>query len=414
MNQQPQQQDGQERLACLALYFGVNTNPATFHRVLRLAGSALGAFEGRDLSLVGVNLHPLLRAGLFEEAQGHVDYCQAAGWRLMIWGDSDYSERLIEIPDPPPVLWIKGTLEPRDKMAVSLVGSRQASRSGLVVARNFGREGAAMGLTIVSGLAKGIDAQAHRGALEAGGRTIGVLGCGLDWVYPKENAALYEEVAQSGAVISEFPPDTRPLPGNFPRRNRVIAGLSLAVVVVEAGLRSGALITARLGIEFNREVLAIPGPIGSPYARGTNGLIKSGAGLVENMLEVAAEIKSRLLEGLTPQGNPPQLGELDEEDFTDLASVPTPRRKPGAKKVPPVKNVELEPLLEVLQFPPPVRPEADSPGGLVLAALAGGPKDTDSLIRSTGFGPAEMASLLLNLELEGLTTRMTSGQYKLQ
>lgn len=412
---QPQQPDGQERLARMALYLGVNTNPAVFHRVLLRAGSALEAFAGTDLTPLGVNLKPLLRSGLFEEAQSHLEYGRAEGWRLMIWGDADYSERLLEIPDPPPVLWIKGTFEPRDKLAVSLVGSRRASQPGLLMARSLGRQGASMGLAIVSGLAKGIDAQVHRGALEAGGRTLGVMGCGLDWVYPKENADLYEEIALQGAVISEFLPATRPMPVNFPRRNRVIAGLSLAVVVVEAGVHSGALITARLGLEFNREVLALPGPVGSPFARGTNGLIKSGAGLVENMKEVVSEIKPRLLEGLTPHHNPPQLEALYEGDFPEPDITPVPPRRRTTKKAAPVANAEPQTVAQAPAIPAVVvpRPEPNTPEGKILASLAGGPMDADSLIRATGLGVAEMGSLLLNMELEGLATRLTSGQYKL-
>lgn len=392
--------DDGERLARLALYLGLKANPGAFHRVMRRVGRATEAFDGADLTVLGVNLAPLLNAGLFEEARKRFDDARGAGLDLVLWGDRTYPERLMEIPDPPPVLWVKGTLEPGDRYAVALVGSRAASPEGLKAARRLAREGAGMGLTIVSGLAKGVDARAHQGALEAGGRTLAVLGCGLDWVYPRENAALYASIAETGALISEFPPETKPLPVYFPRRNRVIAGLSLAVVVVEAGQRSGALITARLGLELNREVLALPGPAGAAWARGANNLIKSGAGLVENMAEVLAEIKPRLLEGLTAPEAVPALEPLEESGEAERAPEP-PRAAKGAKPV--KQRAESRPEAE----PAPGTPEAG-----LWAALAEGPLDADSLTRAAGLTAAETAVALLNLELGGLATRLASGCYE--
>ena len=410
----------EERLARLALYLGVNGNPSSFYRVMHWVGSALEAFNGRDLGALGINVQPLLRGSLFEDAHQLIYSAQKSGFGLLVWGAHNYPERLFEVADPPPLLWVKGTLEPGDKLAVSLVGSRQASRGGLLAARRLAREGAAMGLTIISGLAKGVDTQVHRGALEAGGRTVGVLGCGLDWVYPKENAALYEEIAQNGAVVSEFSPATRPAPVNFPRRNRVIAGLSLAVVVVEAGERSGALITARLGLELNREVMALPGPAGALFARGANRLIKNGAALVENMAEVVLEIKPRLLEGLTSLENAPQLEDLVEDDIPMVApSKVNTRNKPSPGNIPKVSapvgdasRPKAEPLNDLKKIEPAPLPGQDTPEGQVLEILRISPLDTDSLIRATGLEAASMASLLLNLELEGLITRLTSGQYQ--
>lgn len=403
-----------ERLARLALYLGLNCNNAAFHRVMRHTGSAEGAF-GQDLRILGVNLTPLLTGGLFEEAQSRLEFAKGQGLQIVIWGDDHYPARLDEIIDPPAVLWIKGQLEATDQFAVGLVGSRAASSNALNAARLLGREGAQKGLTIVSGLAKGVDAQAHLGALEAGGRTLAVLGCGLNWVYPKENALLYEKIATSGALITEFPPDARPLPINFPKRNRIIAGLSLAVVVVEAGQRSGALITARLALEMNREVMALPGPAGSAAAQGTNNLIKTGAALVENMDEVLAEIKPRLLEGLlpppgsqiTPLAPWPAQASVKEEP---RAKKPTAHRAKSEQSSP-KKPASVDPKN---QNQAPLEPAADSPEGRVLTILRQTPQDADTLIRQTGLDAAQMAVTLLNLELTGAIARLASGKFEAQ
>lgn len=293
-----------------------------------------------------------------------------------------------------------------------------------------------MGLAIVSGLAKGIDAQAHCGALEAGGRTLAVLGNGLDWVYPRENAKLYERIPAAGALISEFPPETRPLPINFPRRNRVIAGLSLAVVVVEAGQRSGALITARQALEMNREVMAMPGPAGSPAARGAHNLIKNGAALVENMGEVLAEIKPRLLEGLRALPADQTIGPADFEPEQPRPKRAAKTAKPdsgGLASDKPVANNGRSSLSKTSgrertaaniqtadggaqsrgTLPRPDRPTPGSPEALILDQLAGGPKDSDQLTRGTGLSTAEMALPLLNLELAGLVAKLESGLFEI-
>lgn len=395
-----------ERLARLALYLGLKCNAGAFHRVMRHTGSALIALTSSVPRELRVNLAPLLSGGLFEDAAAREAEAEKKGLGLLIWGADDYPEMLGEIPEPPPVLWIKGDFSPDDRFAVGLVGSRKASGNGLRVARKLGREGAAAGLTIVSGLAKGVDAAAHRGALEAGGRTLAVLGCGLDWVYPKENAALYAQIVESGALISEHPPETQPLPIFFPRRNRVIAGLSLAVVVVEAGERSGALITARLALEMNREVMAVPGPAGAATAKGAHRLIKEGAALVESMAEIMAEIRPRLLEGLCPPENPPALEPLpDEDEFAPEQPASRPRTK--------TRNEDAKSAEKVKTAPSGPVPEEGSPEAAILAALASGPKDHDTLLRQAGLSAAEGAARLLTLELEGHIVLQVSGQFAL-
>ena len=408
MSPEMRQPDQEERLARLALYLGLNTNTGAFHRVMRHTGSAVAAFEGVDLTVLGVNLPTLLSNGFFEEAYARFREAESKGLDILIWGDEHFPLRLDEIPDPPPALWVKGKIEAGDQFSVGLVGSRTASFHGLASARRFAGEGAAKGLTIVSGLAKGVDAQAHWGALEAGGRTLAVLGSGLDWKYPKENAKLYEHIPASGALISEFPPDLKPIPANFPRRNRVIAGLSLAVVVVEAGERSGALITARQALEINREVMALPGPAGIDGARGGNKLIKDGAALVENMDEVIAEIRPRLLEGLNPiqpAGRPIAAPPLNHEEIpAPLAEAASAKRGQAGAKAP----SSIRPQLKDIGPPP----EPDSPEGIVLKILASGPKDAESLVQLSGLTVSDISLTLLTLELQGQLVRLESGLYQ--
>ena len=203
--------------------------------------------------------------------------------------DPSYPALLAAVPSPPP-LYVRGALTPRDALAIAIVGARQASAYGLEVAESLAADLAARGVTIVSGLARGIDTAAHRGALAAGGRTIAVLGCGIARVYPPDNRALAEEIVEHGAVVSQFPPDAEPLHYHFPARNRTLAGLALGVVVVEAAERSGALITAGLAGDLGREVFAVPGRITSLASRGANGLLRDGARLVGHWTDIVAEL----------------------------------------------------------------------------------------------------------------------------
>jgi DNA processing protein len=204
-------------------------------------------------------------------------------------GDPRYPTLLASIPSPP-TLDVRGTLEPADALAIAIVGSRQATAYGLEVAEILAADLAARGVTIVSGLARGIDTAAHRGALEAGGRTLAVLGHGITQVYPPENRALADAIVARGALLSQFPATIGPLAHHFPARNRTLAGLALGVVVVEAAERSGALITAGLAGDLGREVFAVPGRITSPASRGTNGLIRDGAMLVGHWTDIVAEL----------------------------------------------------------------------------------------------------------------------------
>lgn len=303
----------QEHVYWLALSRVEGMGPRRFHRLLERFGSPRRVWECDEEELrragdIPLSLgHNILRAreGKGErEALAEIERLAGEGVRILTLADPEYPVNLRSIHDPPPVLYLRGNLQPGDARAVSLVGTRRASSYGLMVAETLGRELAAAGVTVVSGLARGVDTAAHRGALGAGGRTIAVLGCGLDRPYPPENRRLLAEIARQGAALSEYPPGTPPLPRNFPARNRIISGLSLGTVVVEAGEKSGALITADFALEQGREVLAVPGPVTGKGSRGTNRLIKQGARLVEEARDILEELGLESLFTVATGGRP--------------------------------------------------------------------------------------------------------------
>ena len=210
--------------------------------------------------------------------------------------DAEYPDILKKIHSPPKVLYVNGSFKEDDDFAVAIVGSRRASRYGIEMSEKLGYDLALRGVTVVSGMARGIDSAAHRGALKANGRTIAVMGSGHDHIYPSENKDLYRKIAESGAVISEFENDVSPLPRNFPIRNRIISGLSLGIVIVEAAKNSGALITANFALEQGREVFAVPGKISSVTSEGTHELIKDGAKLVQGAEDIMEELRLHEIE----------------------------------------------------------------------------------------------------------------------
>ncbi len=281
------------------------------------------------------------------------------GLRWLPRSSPSFPRALASIFDPPLGLFVRGSgeLEALDRPAVAVVGARSCSPYGASVARMLGRELAASGLVVVSGLARGIDGEAHRGALEAGGVTVGVLGCGIDRDYPATHAELARRVCERGLLVSEYAPGVEPAPWRFPARNRIIAGLVSAVVVVEARERSGALITADLALEEGREVLAVPGEITSALSVGTNRLIRAGAVVVTSAADVLQAF------GIdAPAARPPTVGE-------------------GAQRV--------------------------------LARLRQGPAQADELARALGMGAGELARALSELELEGLAVE-ANGLYRAQ
>lgn len=284
--------------------------------------------------------------------------------------DSGYPPLLVALATPPE-LHVRGALVREDALAIAIVGSRRATTYGISQAERLAADLAMRGVTIVSGLARGVDTAAHRGALAAGGRTIAVLGTGVDIVYPPENAALAAEIVERGALVSQFPPGTPPMPWNFPIRNLVIAGLSLGVLVVEAAEKSGALITARLAGEIGREVFAIPGRITSDLSRGPHGLLQDGAKLVQEWTDVVQELPEawRQLVGAGADGvgdpnRPASLG--DEGRRTDQ-------------------------VMSLLR--------SDEP------------RHIDDLIERSGCSPARLAADLLALELEGRARQLTGQRW---
>jgi DNA processing protein len=212
------------------------------------------------------------------------------GIGIYLSNQEEYPKNLKNIFDPPPILYSLGELKPCDEKAVAMVGSRKASEYGLKTAEELASQLVQNGLTVVSGMALGIDAAAHKGAIRGGGRTIAVFACGVTNPYPKSNINLYREILKNGAVVSEYPLGIRPVPGNFPARNRIISGLALGTVIVEANVRSGSLITTDFALEQGREVFAVPGNINSPNSKGTNSLIKNGARLVDCMEDILWEL----------------------------------------------------------------------------------------------------------------------------
>lgn len=223
-----------------------------------------------------------------------LDLIESKAIKVITLNSADYPENLKNIYDPPPFLYVKGEIKSRDSSAIAVVGSRNASEYGISVTEEISRYLASSGITIISGMARGIDSHAHQAALAGGGRTIAVLGSGVDVVYPSENRRLYNMIAERGAVVSEYPMGTEPHGYNFPARNRIISGLSLGILVAEASPKSGSLITARLALEQGRDVFAVPGNIYSFKRQGTNNLLRSGAKLVESARDIIEELQFKV------------------------------------------------------------------------------------------------------------------------
>jgi DNA processing protein len=305
--------------------------------------------------------------------------------------DVRYPALLRNITDPPPVLYVDGELEPVDIQAVAIVGSRHATLYGIRIARTLAEELSRLGFTIVSGMARGIDRVAHEGALAAGGRTLAVLGCGLDVAYPPGHTQLRAQVAEAGALLTEFPLGSPPLAAHFPRRNRILSGLSLGVIVVEAAEGSGSLITAKLAAEQGREVFAVPGPIDAPTSRGTHGLLKQGAKLTETVDDI--------LDELLPQLEQPIIRTRLSHDF-GISHPPIT----GSKRVP-----------ESGAGAPERRPSSYEPADLspeeekVYAVVSCEPQSIDELSERAALASSRVVCALLSLELKD-AVRQAPGQ----
>jgi DNA processing protein len=271
-----------------------------FHRLLQAFGAPAAVFEASEGELRSVRgVSPALARAIrsfreWDRVERQILSLKARGVEVLTRADPRFPPQLREIPYPPAYLFVRGRLEATDLQAVAMVGTRAASYYGLKAARRLARDLVARGVAIVSGLARGIDTAAHQGALEAGGCTWAVLGCGLDVIYPPENRELYRQIEERGALVSEFPLGTPLEARNFPIRNRIISGLSRAVVVVEAGEKSGALITVRYALDQGREVMAVPGPLDVPTSVGPHRLIQEGAKLVREVEDILVELPQPL------------------------------------------------------------------------------------------------------------------------
>ena len=323
------------------------------------------------------------------------------GCQIVTLYDAAYPPHLKEIDTPPFVLYVKGKLTPEDALSISLVGSRNAKDYGRKVSYRLSYQLAQRGVTVISGLAKGIDTLAHRGALEAGGRTIAVMGNGLSIVYPATNSNLAEKIEASGALVSEFPMAARPKSRNFPRRNRIISGLTLGTVVVEASNRSGALITARLAAEQNREVFAVPGEIFSELSAGTHKLINDGAKLINTVDDLLNELSPYVLNQIQSQASPilvpdmeakpPQASPVEKSDTEPVSPQPTPEaRQPVSTPPPPELTPDEKTIFDAIEVPS---------------------SHIDTIVRATQLPIGQISSVLLMLELKGVVQQLPGKQF---
>ncbi|MGH8125444.1 MAG: DNA-processing protein DprA [Rhodanobacteraceae bacterium] len=370
-----------ELLAWLTLLRAPGLGATGMRALLQQAGSA-------DAACRGIRKFRQ-RAGLDQAALAWIEHPDSArldadlawlaqpGHRLLRCDEADFPPQLEAIPQPPAALFVDGDPGVLLGPQAAIVGARSASAQGLANARDFARTLSRSGLTITSGMADGIDGAAHAGALEAGGATVAVVGTGPDLVYPRKHRGLAADIAAHGAVVSEFPPGTEARPDHFPRRNRLIAGLALGTLVIEAGLRSGSLITARLAADAGREVFALPGSIHNPLAKGCHRLIRDGARLVETAAEV--------IEALAPAAQ--------------------------------AQGAELRLRLEALDGPSPAGSDTasrfqDPDYASLLAALGDAPTSLDELVNRTHLAPAALSSMLLLLELEGAVGAAQNGRWQ--
>jgi len=355
----------------LALLHAPGVGTVRFQRLLRQIGSVESLFHGAVSSELPEKLRRYLREPDWAAVERDLAWQTQADCRILTLADPTYPPLLRELDDAPPLLFLRGDSRQLDNPQLAVVGSRNPSAIGKEIAHDFSRTLATAGLVITSGLALGVDAAAHRGALDGGGQTIAVFGTGLDRVYPAAHRDLaHAIVEQGGLLVSEYPPGTAPLPGNFPRRNRIISGLSLGTLVVEAALRSGSLITARLAVEQGREVFAIPGSIHNPLARGCHQLIRQGAKLVETAQDVLEELAPQLqaaiaLPGPTPAAGGASSTEALDEEYREL-----------------------------------------------LGCLDEAPSSVDQLVARSGLTADAVSSMLLLLELQGYVVS-TAGGYTL-
>jgi len=359
-----------DRLDRLRLARSRRVGAVTYHRLLAEHGSARAALAALPgiAKAAGVEDYETCPLGV---VQGELKQGRALGARLLLHGEPDYPQALLDIPDAPPVLWVRGDVALLNRPAVGMVGARNASSLGVRMARRLGLGLSEAGFTVISGLARGIDTAAHEAALEAEGRTVAVMAGGIDVIYPAENATLAARIDTGGCRISEHPPGLEPQARHFPLRNRIVAGLSRAVIVVEAAAKSGSLITAKAALDYGREVMAVPGHPFDARASGCNMLIRDGALLVRGPQDV--------LEAL---GAPTDTRPEPEMHLPPLPGPSAPQR--------PLKDVALL-------------------HSMILNRLGPSPLAEDQLMRDLNVTSAQLAPELLTLELDGRISRQPGG-----
>jgi DNA processing protein len=354
--------------------------PITYSRLINRFGSPAAIRKASPSELIATgDLSPSLAQALKQplseisakQIERELDAVEAGEFFILMLADPQYPARLKTIADPPPVLYYTGQLLDCDQQALAIVGARKGSHAGRAFARQLSGDLAALGFTIASGLARGIDAEAHEGALHSAGRTLAVLGCGIDQTYPPEHHTLRQRIEQQGAVLSEFPMGTSPQSFHFPLRNRVISGLSLGVIVTEATLKSGSLITARMALEQNREVFAVPGAVTSPLSHGPHRLIQQGAKLVEKPWDIVEEI--------LPMLEPSFRQQLEAQHKVGDSHPPAIALGPEEQEL--FDRIPLEPVL------------------------------LDELIAQGSYSSSEVMSILLSLEMKGLIKHVPGLQY---
>ncbi len=337
----------------IALNMTPGVGPRLATKLLERFGSAGAVFHVRRAELESLRVSPVTIESIikreFEEKAGiELERVKELGGDVLILDDGSYPALLREIDDPPPVLYVKGDWQACfEQPGVGVIGSRMCSTYGENASEMLSRDLASRGITVVSGLARGIDTAGHRGAIRGQGRTVAVMGTGLDNVYPKENNGLVREIlAAGGCLVTQFPLGTPPLKDNFPYRNRIISGLSLGVLIVEASERSGSLITARLAMEQNREVMAVPGNITSGNSFGTNYLIKSGAKLVQQWQDVVAELPSEIAAAILPPKIDRSVPDQAEKKQTPVPADLTPHERTIWALLTPDESTQIDVLLQ--------------------------------------------------------------------
>lgn len=409
--------------------------PATFHRLIAEHGSATAALQALPdiAAAAGIDSYAACPEGV---AQAELAAGRRAGARLIRHDSPDYPALLREIPDAPPILWVRGNLGALRRPMIGVIGARNASSLGLRMARGLSQGLAAAGVTVAAGLARGVDTAAHEATCEAG--TVAVMAGGIDLIYPAENRALADRILVSGCLVTEQPPGLEPVARHFPARNRIVSGLSLGVVVIEAAHRSGTLITARFAAEQGREVMAVPGHPIDARASGCNALIRDGATLVRNAADVLAAV------GLAAGAGDGTGGEAAGRDGgagsatgphqTDEASggySPSGRGRPRSSARAalghPAGSAVSRPAASARSIgsaPPAASGPEDeaqpgpAPAGLalperLLRLIGPSPTEEDSLIRDLGVSPAQLAPVILDLELAGRIQRLPGGRIAL-